>query len=95
VLETVRKICVQKAMVHRIYKWKDTMFRLDVWVTNAVNRRRRKKNMLSIYWDRIVARFNLLLDKGQRYCLQPYGGIKLLDAVDSPKKERIIYDFIV
>ena len=42
-LNTVRKVVTQKTIIDRVYRWKDTMIRIEIWFTAAVNRRRRKK----------------------------------------------------
>lgn len=58
-LNTVRKVITQKTLIDKVYRWKDTMIRIEIWLTQAINRRRRKKEMMLIYWEQITERLKL------------------------------------
>ena len=50
---------------------------------------------MEIYWDSITERLRLIKSKGGSNALKPYGGPKILHAVDNVKKKQIIHEHIV
>lgn len=71
------------------------MFRLQVWLTQALNRRRRKKEIMFIYWELITERLKLLFAKSGAPALKKYGGTKILYAIESKSRKKVVLDFIV
>jgi hypothetical protein len=59
-LDTVRKVVLQKTLIQKVNRWKETIFRLEVLLTKAVNRRRRKKETLHIYMELVTERLKIL-----------------------------------
>ena len=94
-LETIRKVALQKTLIDKIYRWKETMFRLQVWITKAVNRRRRKKEIMYIYWELITERLKHMFAKFGPSALKKYGGTNILYAMESSKRKKIVYEYIV
>ena len=71
------------------------MIRLQIYLIISINRRRRKKEIINIYWAQITERLRYLFSKGGNNVLKKFGGTKILHAVESAKRKQIIYDYIV
>jgi secreted Zn-dependent insulinase-like peptidase len=93
-LDAIRKGALQNALRIRVSRWKQTMLNLQIRMTKAINRRRRKKETLYIYMEFITERLKHLYTKFGIEALKKYGGSQILSAIESPKRKKIIYDYI-